>query len=37
MKTIFVDLGEDIRVMNSTSTITIDKTGGNAPKKKGGC
>ncbi|WP_438424005.1 hypothetical protein [Aquimarina macrocephali] len=31
------DLGEDIRVMNSTPKITIEKTGGNAPTKKGGC
>ncbi len=31
------DLGEDIRAMNSTPNITIEKTGGNAPVKKGGC
>jgi len=31
------DLGEDIRAMNSNGTITIDKIGGNAPHKTGGC
>ncbi len=31
------DLGEDIRAMNPTSTISINKTGGNAPIKTGGC
>ncbi len=30
-------LGEDIRGITSTGNITIDKTGGNAPTKKGRC
>lgn len=31
------DLGEDIREMQDTNTITIDRQGGNAPQKSGGC
>lgn len=31
------DLGEDIREMQDTNTISIDRQGGNAPQKSGGC